>query len=126
MKKLILSGVLRITAIAVALVLLAFLYAFYPRKIDLVIVNHSGADITGVTVVACKKIFKFPLIKNEGFEKTQFSPNCEGAYDVSYLNGSAEMVSSSNMGYITTHIYAEDTIELFNKKARYIQGDRLL
>jgi hypothetical protein len=108
-----------------ALVFLFLLYVVSPRRIDLVIVNRSGSDVTDVSVLACKKLFEFPLIKQEGSVTTRFSPSCEGAYDVSYRNVKGEVVSSKNMGYITTHIYAMDTIRLFSDKADYATGRRI-
>lgn len=111
--------------IFIALVILFLLYVILPRRIDLVVVNRSDSDVTDVSVVACEQLFKFPLIKKESSVTTRFSPSCEGAYDVSYLNGKSEVVSSRNMGYITTHIYAMDTIKLFNDKADYVVGRRI-
>ena len=126
MKTVIFNFVFRALVAISAIVLLFFLYVFLPKKIDLVVVNSSGFDVTYVSVLACDTAVKFPMIKKGESKKIKFSPGCEGSYDVLYLNGVGELISSKNLGYITTHLYAEDTISLLNDKAVYIIGRRFL
>lgn len=110
----------------VVIVTLFFVYVFIPKKLYLTIINSSGSDVSYVTVYVCKKTFSFTKIKNNETVNVQFSPDCEGSYDVSYLNGKLLLISSKNIGYITTHIYAKDRIILFNDSANYKIDRRIL